>query len=102
MNHSLQSIAQRREKLITDIATQRVNIAQDIDALRKPFAIADQGLAAVQYIKTNPFWLVSAGALLVTLLRPKRAGKWLQGGVMAWKILRKLRSRTQKTAIKNH
>lgn len=91
MNHKLTELAERRARLVAQAEAQRVTLAQSMQRWRKPLAIADQGVAAVRYVRSHPALLVGAGVFLVAL-RPKRALAWLQRGLVAWKVLRKIRA----------
>lgn len=90
MNENLIRLAERRERLITQAAAQRIALAQNIEPWRIPLARADQGLAALRYIKSHPAWIVG-GTVLLAALRPGRVGKWLQLGWITWQMRHKLR-----------
>lgn len=92
MNKKLIPLAERRERLIAQAAAQRLALAQNIEPWRVPLARADQGLAALRYIKSHPGWLIGGG-LLLAALRPGRVGKWLGRGWVAWQMISKLRGR---------
>jgi len=92
MNNTLISLAERRERLVAQAAAQRVQLAQNIDPLRSPLARADQGLAALRYIKRHPALMVGGGILLATL-RLGRIGKWLRRGWVGWQMMQNLRGR---------
>ena len=90
MNHKLTELAARRARLVAQAEAQRATLAQGMQRWRAPLAIADQGLAAVRYVRSHPVLLVGAGVLLVAL-RANRAAAWLQRGWVAWKVIRKIR-----------
>ena len=92
MNDKLIRLAERRERLVAQAAAQRMALAQNIEPWRIPLALADQGLAALRFIKSHPAWIVSGGVLLAAL-RPGRVGKWLRRGWVTWQIMHKLRGR---------
>lgn len=92
MNEKLTRLAERRERLVAQAAAQRMALAQNIEPWRNPLARADQGLAALRYIKSHPAWIV-AGAALLAALRPGRVGKWLQLGWATWLMRHKLLDR---------
>ena len=92
MSKKLIRLAERREHLVAQAAAQRLALAQNIEPWRIPLARADQGLAALRYIKSHPVW-IAGGVFLLAALRPGRAGKWLGRGWAAWQIIRKLRDR---------
>lgn len=90
MNDKLIRLAERRERLVAQAAAQRMTLAQSIEPWRTPLARADQGLAALRYIKSHPAWIVG-GVVLLAALRPNRIGKWLGRGWVTWQMMRKLR-----------
>ena len=92
MNEKLIRLAERRERLVANAAAQRMALAQYIEPWRIPLARADQGLAALRFIKSHPAWIVGGGVLLAAL-RPGRVGKWLRRGWVTWQILNQLRGR---------
>jgi len=92
MNGKLTRLAERRRLMIAQAAAQRTALATDMTPWRSRLALADKGIAAVRYVRSHPALIVGA-ALLVAALRPRRAGTWLQRGLLAWQIGRRLRSR---------
>lgn len=92
MRHKLQRLAERRAQLVAQAAAQREALAQGIEPWRTPLALADQGLAAVRYLKRHPSWLIGAGVLLATM-RPGIFGTWLRRGLLAWQVMHKLLGR---------
>ena len=93
MNKKRFKLAQRRERLVLEAAKQRVQLAQAVDAWRAPLALADQGLAAISFIKQHPILLASSTAVLVRLVRKSFIGRWFGRGMMAWQFVRKVQSR---------
>ena len=93
MNEKLLKLAQRREHLVLEAAKQRLQLAQAVEVWRESLALADQGLAAISYIKKHPILIAASSAVLVRLLRKSFIGKWLGRGMMAWQFVRKLQDR---------
>ncbi len=93
MNEKLLKLAQRREHLVLEAAKQRVQLAQAVEVWREPLALAEQGLAAISFIKKHPILMAASTAVLVRLVRKSFVGKWLGRGIMAWRLVRKLQSR---------
>lgn len=89
MKHKLLQLAQRRERLVAQSAAQRTALALSIEPWRIPLALADQGLAALRFIKSHPAAVVGGGIMLATL-RPGFVGKWLRRGWLAWQVAHKL------------
>jgi len=92
MNGKLTHLAERRRLLIAQATAQRTALATDMTPWRSRLALADKGVAVVRYVRSHPA-LILGVALLVAALRPRRAGTWLQRGLLAWQIGRRLRSR---------
>jgi hypothetical protein len=92
MNANLTRLAEQRERLIARAAAQRTALGNAIEPLRAPLSIADQGLAALRFIKRHPAWLVG-GAVLFAAIRPRSAGRWLGRGWLAWRIVQQLRGK---------
>ena len=92
MNKKLIRLAERRERLVTRAAEQRVALAQNIEPYRAPLALADRGITALRYIRSHPEWLVGV-VVLFAALRPGRVGKWLKRGLVPLQIMYTLRGR---------
>jgi hypothetical protein len=82
-------LSDRRERLVAQAAMQRNALVRDMERWRTPLALADQGLAALRYIKYHPQWLIGA-VLLLAALRPRRVGKWLGSGLVSLRMMRRL------------
>jgi hypothetical protein len=92
MNEKQTRLAERREHLVAQAAAQRMALAQNIEPWRMPLAMADQGLAALRFIRSHPAWIVGGGILLAAI-RPRRGGKWLRWGWVTWQVVQRLRGR---------
>lgn len=90
MNRDANRLAERRRELVAQSAAQRAALAQAMEPWRPRLALADQGVAALRYVVRRPL-LILGGAFLLALLRPRRAGKWLQRGWLVWRARRGLR-----------
>lgn len=90
MNHELTRLAERRRRLVAQAAGQRAALARELEPWHARLARVDQGVAVFRYIGRHPALMVGA-VLLLAALRPRRAGKWLQRGWLAWQIGRRLR-----------
>lgn len=89
MNQELTRLAERRRRLVAQAATQRAVLAHELEPWRARLARVDQGVAVFRYIAHRPALIVGA-VLLLAALRPRRAGKWLQRGWLAWQLGRRL------------
>lgn len=90
MSRELQRLAERRNRLVTQAATQRMVLARQMTPWRPRFALADRGIAAVRYARRHPALLAGLG-LLATALRSRFSSVWLQRGLVLWQIARSLR-----------
>ena len=92
MKQTLIRLAERRERLVAQAAAQRTALAENIEPWRAPLALADQGLAALRFLKRHPAWIVGGGIVLATL-RLGNTMKWLRRGWLSWLVARKLLGR---------
>lgn len=90
MNQKLTRLAERRSQLVAQAAAQRTALAHDVEPWRARLALADRGVAVLRYFGRHPA-LMAGTALLLAVLRPRRAAKWLQRGWVVWQIGRRLR-----------
>ena len=89
MNRKLTLLIERRNYLVAQAAAQRLALVQDLETWRAPLALVDRGMAVMAYVKQHPA-LPVAVTLLITALRPQRAGKYLMRGWLLWQLGRKL------------
>jgi len=78
-------LAQRRERLLQRSAVLRVQLAQDGRALQAPLALADTVREGWHWLRRHPEWPAGA-ALLLVLLKPRRAWRWASRGWWAWRV----------------
>ena len=90
MHKKLILLAERRQRLIQMAAEQRSMLAQNIEPLRKPCAIADRGIEIIRYFKENPLMMAGTTAL-IGIIRPLRYTKWFHTGWLAFKLARNVR-----------
>lgn len=93
MNPKLIQLARRRAELIEQAATQRTTMSQAAMPWRNVLARADQGIAALRYLKRHPLWLAGGGGLLLALLGPGRIWRWLGRGLVGVQMVNRLRIR---------
>lgn len=92
MKRKRTQLAARRQQLVALAAAQRTILANDMEPWRARLALADRGVAALQYVRRHPALMLGA-ALLLAALRPRRTGTWLQRGWLVWQLGRRLRRR---------
>lgn len=94
MNQKLILVAEKRERLISRAAAQRSALGREIEPWRVPLALTDRGLVALRYIRNHPKWMFG-GMVLLVILRPRIANKWLGRALLSWQVLGRLRSSTR-------
>jgi len=92
MNKTLLRIAERRECIVAQAASQRGLLAQHVEPWRMPLALADQGITVLRYLKHHPEGIVGVSVLLLALRRG-RIASWLGRGWVSWQLLQSLRSK---------
>lgn len=88
MNDNLKNRALKRQHLIAEAALQRVQLSQQADVLRKPLALADNGLSIVRYIKHHPL-LLASGATILTIANKSKMAKWVRRGWLTWQLAKR-------------
>lgn len=83
MSKALAELAARRANLIEQCAQQRSLVRGCIAPLRRPLAIANGGIAILQYLRAHPIVLLGSG-LVYTVYRLQSIRSWSK---RAWLIL---------------
>ena len=83
MNRRLAATEARRARLLERAARERADLLQALHAWAQPLAFVDRCAAAVRFVMARPP-LVAGAALLLALLRPRRAFRWARRGVALW------------------
>ena len=81
MSKQMHEVMQKRGELLAKIASQRGQVAEIGMRWQTPLALADQGLATIRFLRSNPL-LVAAMAALIVIRRRGMVG--LARG--AWKV----------------
>lgn len=92
MNENAMRLLERRERLVAQAEAQRQNLARDIEPWRAPLAMADRGLRALRYVSSHPKWMVG-GVVLLAVIQPRHAFRWLGRGWLAWQAMSGLRDK---------
>ena len=84
MNAKLNKLVERRGRLISRAASQRVALTEALAPWHTPLTIVDQGLSVVRYLRQHPLLL---GGMLASALvmRPKRMIGLLRSGWFIWR-----------------
>jgi hypothetical protein len=83
----MSEILATRAQLLARAAVERERIAVQLRAWEAPLALADRSLAAARSIRRHPQWIIAA-AVVLALLRPRRAFAWARRGFVAWRTWR--------------
>ena len=84
MNKQMREVMRRRGELLASIAAQREQVAQIGTRWQTPLALADQGLAAVRFLRSRPVLFAGVAALLMIRKRGVMMGL-AKYGALAWK-----------------
>ncbi len=87
MNRRLALIRQRRQLLLTRVAVQRLDVAQQVEAWRTPLAVLDTAVAAGRRMRRHP-WVFAFAAALLLKAPHHRLALWTTRLVTVWKLYR--------------
>ena len=87
MSEHVKALEKRQHELMLQANRERKAIAEHFEAWEKPLSLADKGLDAVHFLKSNPILWTSAFAALAHY-KPKIASKVLAVGWGAMKIVK--------------
>ena len=95
MNRRLAAIEARRARLLALAAYEREDVAQTLQSWAQPLDFIDRCVEAVRFVIARPP-LIAGAALMLALLRPRRAFRWAQRAFGLWQGYRWL---TRKIAV---
>ena len=81
----------RQQRLLLRSAQLRLTLADQLQAIKRPLAVADRAQTALQWLYCNPLWPLGA-LMLVLVLRPQRAVLWGGRLWLAWKTFERARN----------
>ena len=90
MSSRLVELALKKQRLQIRSAALRADFSAHAAAWRPVFAIADQGQAALLWLRRHPALPVAVGVALL-VARPRALLRWLKRGFFAWRAFAKLR-----------
>jgi hypothetical protein len=99
MNEKLVSIAARKQALSEKAALQRTVLAQNVQALHEPIAIADRGLQILHYFRQHPVLMLGATSVCGVLIRKLHIARFnllLQTGWSVFQLVRDVRESLRK------
>jgi len=85
--NSVTRIRAERAHLLARAAVERERLLVRLQAWEAPLSLVDRAVAAAHYVRRHPQWLVAA-ALLIAVLRPRRALALARNGLIAWRAWR--------------
>jgi len=89
----LAELAARREALIAEAARQRAAAAVATAGIRHGLRFAERALWLVRYVGRKPLVAaVVAGCVAALIRRPGRALRWLDYGLSAYSLVRRITS----------
>ncbi|MFZ2541169.1 MAG: YqjK-like family protein [Gallionella sp.] len=83
MNEKMSKLMQRRIELLVRIAAQREQMSEIEADWRAPLALADQGVAAVRFLRCHP--LLVAGVVAFLVVRRRGVAGLVRGLWQVWK-----------------
>jgi len=83
----MSDIRARRAQLLARGAVERERLSVQLQAWETPLALADRALSAARYVRRHPQLLIAA-AVVLAVLRPRRAFAWARRGFVAWRAWR--------------
>lgn len=99
MNNQMLEVMKRRGELLARIAEQREQLAEIGTRWQVPLALADQGLAAVCFMRSNPVLVAGVAALLV--IRRRGVVGLVKGVWRVWKGYRAIAAFSAKFASRS-
>lgn len=99
MNEKLASLAARKQALAHKAALQRAAVAQNMQLLHEPIAVADRGLQVLRYFRQHPVLMLgvtSISGVLIRRLHMARFTALLQTGWSVFQLVRDVRETLRK------
>ncbi len=85
-------LALKRQRLEWQAQSQREDLGRHLQVFLPAFGAADKVRAGAKFLRTHPAWL-AGGAVLLVVLRPRKAWRWGRRGVMVWSLWKKLQNK---------
>lgn len=99
MNEKLIALAERRQRLIHKIASERIALAQSMEPLRQPLVVADHGIEVIRYFRKYPVLMAGVSALTGILMRKfhiARISAFVQTSWSIFQLVRDVRESIRK------
>ena len=85
------ALRQRQLALLLRSDVLRQRLGEQARGLQPSLAWADRAQAAWQWLRANPQWPL-AGAVVLVVMRPRRALRWSTRMFWAWKAVRRVQA----------
>jgi len=99
MNEQMLAVMQRRGELLAKIAAQRGQVAQIGARWQAPLVLADQGLAAVRFLRSHP--ALVAGVVALFVIRRRGVVGLVKSGWRVWKGYRFLTALSERLSSRS-
>jgi hypothetical protein len=99
MNEQMLAVMQRRGELLAKIAAQRGQVAQIGARWQAPLALADQGLAAVRFLRSHP--ALVAGVVALFVIRRRGVVGLVKSGWRVWRGYRFLTALSERLSSRS-
>ena len=91
MNPRRLELVLKQQHLQLRIASQRLQLQQQMAPVLPLFVLCDRLRAGVEFIRQRPYFMAAATALLL-VIRPRPTFRWLRRGLVAWQFFSRLRN----------
>ena len=91
MSTRLQELIRKRQRLVAHAATQRAQVAELVESLHGPLAIADGAYRVAQVIRRHPAISAAATVAMFAQARQHRLLLWSGRLFSLWELYRSLR-----------
>jgi hypothetical protein len=88
-NRQLDATRQRQQQLMARSGRLRQRLADDVQVLRRPLALADQVRHGWQWLRAHPE-VLAGSALLLALVQPRRAWRLASRAWAGWQLWQRL------------
>ena len=97
--NAIESLRNRRTRLLIEAALQRERIGHDLRTLQAPLSVVDHGVEALRWLNKRRLAALTAGAALA-ITRPRMLLRWARRGLIGWQTWRSL-SGLMKTVLES-
>lgn len=99
-DRQLDEAQQRQQQLVMRSGLLRQRLADDVQVLQPPLALADQVCQGWHWLRAHPE-VLAGGALLLALVRPRRAWRLASRAWAGWQLWRRVQRLQQGWTARN-